>query len=228
MTQQDHVRDRGGQPLARRRRLRRRHRHDLAGDPRAVEAGIVVAVAAGNAGPGTCTVGTPGAAPAALTVGRDDRSRPRRLLPRVVLEPRPDARRAHQARRRRPRRLDTSIGARTRPTATRSTAARAWRRRSSCGVALLMRDANPSLTPQQIKDPIKSTAVDWGPPGADSDYGAGRLDAYAALRAAGAPLGRPGLQCPTHTLPERHLRPQVRAPTSSSTSPTRSTRSRRR
>ena len=36
---------------------------------RAVAAGIVVAVAAGNAGPGTCTVGTPGAAPAALTVG---------------------------------------------------------------------------------------------------------------------------------------------------------------
>src|SRR4029078_2548929 len=35
------------------------------------------------------------------------------------------------------------------------------------GVSLLMRDANPSLTPQQIKDDMTSTAEDWGPAGAD-------------------------------------------------------------
>ena len=67
------------------------------------------------------------------------------------------------------------------------------------GVSLLMRDANPSLTPQQIKDAMTSTAEDWGPSGADPDYGAGRLDAYAALRAIGAPLGSTGAAVPTHT-----------------------------
>ena len=35
----------------------------------AADAGIVVLVAAGNEGPGTCTIGSPGAAVKALTVG---------------------------------------------------------------------------------------------------------------------------------------------------------------
>ena len=34
-----------------------------------------------------------------------------------------------------------------------------------------------------IRSKIKSTAVDWGAPGQDIDFGRGRLDAYAALRA---------------------------------------------
>jgi serine protease AprX len=64
------------------------------------------------------------------------------------------------------------------------------------GTALLMRDANPSLTPAQVKTRIRASAVDWGLAGAgttlgsrgpDLDFGWGRLDAYAALRAAGAP-----------------------------------------
>ena len=67
--QQGDLRHRGREPLARRRRLQQRHRPTSQAIQRAVNAGIVVAVAAGNAGPGTCTVGTPGAAPAALTVG---------------------------------------------------------------------------------------------------------------------------------------------------------------
>ena len=46
---------------------------------------------------------------------------------------------------------------------------------------------------------MTSTAVDWGPPGPDNDYGAGRLDAYAALRAVGAPLGATGAAVPAHT-----------------------------
>jgi fibronectin type 3 domain-containing protein len=56
------------------------------------------------------------------------------------------------------------------------------------GVVLLMREASPSLTAQAVKGLVMSTAVDWGVPGPDDDTGAGRLDAYAALKAAGAPL----------------------------------------
>jgi serine protease AprX len=63
-----------------------------------------------------------------------------------------------------------------------------------CGVALLLRDVNPSLTPQAVRSALTSTAVDWGrggngktagTSGWDLDYGHGRLDAYAAVRAAG-------------------------------------------
>ena len=66
------------------------------------------------------------------------------------------------------------------------------------GVAALMLDANPALSVQQLKDTIMNTAVDWGRGGdntvagsigPDIDYGAGRLDAFAAVRAAGVGLG---------------------------------------
>jgi hypothetical protein len=81
------------------------------------------------------------------------------------------------------------------------------------GVALLMLDASPTLTPQQIKDKMKQTAIDWGrggnnqTPGStgnDIDYGAGRLDAYAALQAAGAYISSPPA-VPTHELREGTL-----------------------
>ncbi len=74
------------------------------------------------------------------------------------------------------------------------------------GVALLMLEANGALTPLDVKTKIMQTAEDWGrgannapaTTGADPEYGAGRLDAYAALKSAGAPIGTapPG---PVHT-----------------------------
>ena len=54
-----------------------------------------------------------------------------------------------------------------------------------------MLDANPGLGAQELKARLMATAEDWGPAGVDPDYGAGRLDAYAALRAAGAALHDP-------------------------------------
>jgi hypothetical protein len=81
------------------------------------------------------------------------------------------------------------------------------------GVAALMLDANPALTPQQVKDKITGTAIDWGrggdnltagSTGQDIDYGFGRLDAYAALQSAGAPLNSPPL-LPAHELREGSL-----------------------
>ena len=59
------------------------------------------------------------------------------------------------------------------------------------GVSLLMRDLNSALSPAQVKTRIMQTAVDWGPAGTDNDYGAGRIDAYAAIAAAAAVPGAP-------------------------------------
>jgi hypothetical protein len=80
------------------------------------------------------------------------------------------------------------------------------------GVALLMREAAPALSAQGVKDKITQTAIDWGrgasgapgSRGVDPEYGSGRLDAYAALKSAGAPLSAtaPG---PVHELREGTL-----------------------
>ena len=53
-----------------------------------------------------------------------------------------------------------------------------------------MLDENPGLGAEELKARLMATAEDWGPAGVDPDYGAGRLDAYAALR------GRRGAQRP--------------------------------
>ena len=223
------LRDRGRQPLARRGRLQQRHRPDLAGDRSARStAGIVVAVAAGNAGPGTCTVGTPGAAPAALTVGAmtdlgpggfylasfssrgptsDGRIKPDVVAPGVSV---------------------TSSAANT----TNGYSIYSGTSMATpfvVGVSLLMRDANPSLTPQQIKDAMTSTAEDWGPAGRRH-----RLRRRPARRLRGAALGRRAARrdrrrrCRRTPSAAARSPAPARAPTSRSTSPTRSTRSRRR
>lgn len=52
------------------------------------------------------------------------------------------------------------------------------------GVVALMLDANPNLTPVQVKSILKNTAEDFGPAGWDTAYGYGLVDAYSAcLRA---------------------------------------------
>jgi serine protease AprX len=59
------------------------------------------------------------------------------------------------------------------------------------GVAALMLEANPALTPNEVKSILTRTSVDFGAPGRDIDYGAGRLDAYQAIRAAIGALADP-------------------------------------
>jgi serine protease AprX len=154
----------------------------------AVAAGITVVAAAGNAGPGTCTIKSPAAAESALTVGAmadtgaggfsqawfssrgptaDGRIKPDVSAPGVsVVIPAPG-------------------GGLVAGTGTSAAAP------FVTGTALLMLQVNPNLTPGQIKDAIERTAVDWGVPGRDVDYGSGRLDAYAALKTAGAALATP-------------------------------------
>ncbi|BBH63811.1 hypothetical protein ACTI_04960 [Actinoplanes sp. OR16] len=53
------------------------------------------------------------------------------------------------------------------------------------GVAALLEAYQPSLTPYAIEQILKSSAVDLGKAGFDNDYGNGRVDAVAALAAAG-------------------------------------------
>jgi serine protease AprX len=175
--------------------------------------GIVVGVAAGNSGPGPCTIGSPGAAANGLTVGAmadmgvngfkqayfssrgktaDGRLKPDVSAPGVSI---------------------TSAAAGT-TNGYVVFSGTSMATPFTVGVALLMRDANPALTPQQVKTTITSTAVDWarggdnktaGTTGQDIDYGWGRLDGYAAIEAAkGTDIGTPP-PGPTHVLREGTL-----------------------
>jgi serine protease len=52
-------------------------------------------------------------------------------------------------------------------------------------VAALLKSYNSGLTPEQVEQAMESSAVDLGAVGKDRDYGYGRVDAAAALTAAG-------------------------------------------
>ena len=172
---------------------------------RATDAGILVVAAAGNAGPDPCGIGAPAAAPSALTVGNMAD-----LRDAGVFEARrcpcsgsgSSCCRAAGRRRRAAIKPDvlapgvwvTSADAGTPDghwDGTGTSAASPF----AAGVALLMRQAAPSLVPAEVKQRITATAQDWGPPGPDNDYGAGRLDAYAALAAAGRPADVAAARC---------------------------------
>ncbi len=53
-----------------------------------------------------------------------------------------------------------------------------------CGVVALMRQANPDLPVDEIKQIIYDTAFDLGAPGEDNDYGWGMVDAFEAVQSA--------------------------------------------
>lgn len=63
------------------------------------------------------------------------------------------------------------------------------------GLAALILSRNPTLTPEQVRAIIESTADDLGPSGRDIYFGAGRINASGAL--AGTPAG--GEPPPAHT-----------------------------
>ena len=55
------------------------------------------------------------------------------------------------------------------------------------GVAALLIQRNPSLTPNAVRRILMSTAKDLGPKGRDRDFGAGLVDALQAVRSARLP-----------------------------------------
>src|SRR5262249_54641177 len=152
---------------------------------RAVAAGIVVCVAAGNSGPDLYTIGSPGAAADAITVGNmaDPGAGGFFLEPHSSRGPTADGRvkpdlcapgyriRAAQA----GTRSGYIVGSGTSMSSP-----------FIAGTVALMLQANPSLTPAEVKSILMETADHYGASGDNNDFGVGRLDGYAALsRAAG-------------------------------------------
>jgi len=158
--------------------------------------GLVVCVAAGNSGPAKYTVGAPGAAANALTVGAmrdvghngytlayfssrgptaDERTKPDIAAPGYYI------------------------------TAAAANSTNGYLEMSgtsmatpfTAGTAALILDANPTATPSQVYNYITGTAEDWGPAGQNVDYGYGRLDTYAAVKAAGGYTGT-NIAAPNH------------------------------
>ncbi len=158
--------------------------------------GIIVAVAAGNSGPGTYTIGSPGAAVNALTVGSmidvgeggfaladyssrgytaDNRMKPDICAPGTYI---------------------------TAPKANTSSSYVSFSGTSmatpfTAGVIALMLDANPNLSPSQIRNILTTTSQDWGPNGQDIDYGYGKIDGFMAVKQAGNYSGS-NISLPNH------------------------------
>jgi serine protease AprX len=162
---------------------------------RAVAAGIVVCVAAGNEGPRQRTIGSPAAASESIAVGSvaDPREGGFYLDPFSSRGPTADGR------------VKPDLCAPgERISAARANSRTGYARFSGtrmaapfvAGVAALIRQANPNLTAVEVKTLLKETAVHFGPAGENNEFGAGRLDAYAALEqaagGAGAPPAVPG------------------------------------
>jgi serine protease AprX len=154
----------------------------------AYAAGLISAVAAGNSGPARSTIGSPGAAANALTVGAfadvgekgfnvtsfssrgptaDGRIKPDVMAPGFNI-------------------MSTSH---SNNTGYLSMSGTSMATPFAAGVAALMLDANYALTAADIKSKMTSTAQDWGNPGQDIDYGYGRLQAYEAIKSAGGLTG---------------------------------------
>jgi len=148
----------------------------------AVELGVVVCVAAGNAGPGTATVGPPGCAHQVITIGASDdndqvadfssrgptldgRVKPDMVFPGGGIV-------SCRAR-------DTGMGT---PVDDHYTTASGTSMATphASGTAALLLEAAPALTPAQIKALLQRTAVDLGLD--PNTQGSGRADCYAAYQ----------------------------------------------
>lgn len=152
---------------------------------KAWQAGLVVLVAAGNEGPGAGTIGTPGIDPMIITVGAtydvktanrsddyvvsfssrgptiDGLTKPDVVAPGTYIMSTQNAASNGSFRSYYQEMSGTSMAT---PIAA--------------GIAALMLDAYPSMTPNQVKSKLMSTATDLGV--SANDQGAGYIDAYAA------------------------------------------------
>lgn len=181
-------------------------------DEAVTQAGVVVCVAAGNSGPGERTVGAPGCARRVITVGAttdqdqmagfssrgptaDGRIKPDICFPGVDIV-------AAQA-------AGTQMGtvvAAGYVTANGTSMATPH----ATGVVALMLEANPALTPEQVKARLLAGAVNIG--AQPNEQGVGRSDAWAAYQQARQPSPPPTPTPPTPTPPPKPVQPQPEPP----------------
>ncbi len=167
-----------------------------------VERGFVICTAAGNSGPSPGTIGAPGCARLVITVGAsadddtvleassrgptsDGRVKPDLLFPGSGIVS--------------CRASDTSLGS---PLDLAYTEASGTSMASphASGVAALLLEADPGLTPHEVKELMTGTAVDLGLE--ENTAGAGRGDAYAAVASAREVQGVPRPDGCLATLPQ--------------------------
>jgi len=153
----------------------------------AMDAGIVVVLAAGNDGPATYTIGSPAAAAKPVTVGAmsdlgkngfylagygppSDRYSSRGPTADGRIKPDVSA-------------PGVNIMAAQYGTTTGYVQMSGTSMASPfvAGISALILQRNPTFTPALVKSRIMSTAQDWGPSGLDIDYGSGRLDGYKTI-----------------------------------------------
>lgn len=166
----------------------------------AVDQGIVVTVAAGNSGPIKYTIGSPGAAAKAITVGNmADPGYITGTLPTGQLSLADNGFYLAPSSSRGPT-SDNKIKPDIVAPGVKINAADGTYPNTPgyhggyiemtgtsmstpfvAGVAALMLDANYALSPTQIKNMIRATGEDYGVTGCDIDYGCGRIRAYKAV-----------------------------------------------
>ena len=71
------------------------------------------------------------------------------------------------------------------------------------GLAALLIDRNPGITPDGVRAALTLTARDLGPKGRDDQFGAGLADAVAALQAASRSLSAGATNAPVQSSPQR-------------------------
>ncbi|MHA1651936.1 MAG: S8 family peptidase [Candidatus Helarchaeota archaeon] len=147
----------------------------------AMDQGIIVCIAAGNAGPGSSTVGTPGCAKKVITVGasddydniawfssrgptKDGRVKPDILLPGVNIIA--------------PRAKKTAMGTPIDENYTQASGT-SMATPHCAGVACLLKSAFPDITPQQAKELLMKTAIDLKLD--PNTQGKGRVDVVKAF-----------------------------------------------
>ncbi|WP_424357054.1 S8 family serine peptidase [Methanocella sp. MCL-LM] len=151
---------------------------------RAVDAGVTVIVAAGNSGPNAKTVACPGDSPYAITVGATDRND--QIASFSSRGPTYDGRT-------KPDVTNMGVGlvaAKATGVASSKPVGQYYQAMSgtsmatpmTSGVAALLLQAKPDLTPAQMKDALTKTAKPLGSGVPNNNYGYGRVDATAALK----------------------------------------------
>ncbi len=159
--------------------------HDQALDDavaNAVSKGVTVVVAAGNSGPNAKTIASPGDSPAAITVGAVDRNDAIASFssrgPNTDGTVKPDVSNmgvglvAAKA-------TGTNAGKGTQYYLPMSGTSMATP--MTAGTVALLLQANPKLTPAQVKAALEKTAKPLGSSVPNNDYGYGRVQAKAAL-----------------------------------------------